>query len=144
MSNTTRTLIASALTLGLALSSSAAFAKDPAAKSPPTSTHPATHADRHDSNEPVTDTWITTKVKADLLASSNVPGTEIKVETVNGVVSLSGAVATQAEKDKAVTTAKGIKGVTRVDAAALKVSAAAKRCPRRAPRHGAPSTVGLL
>jgi len=127
MSNTTRTLIASALTLGLALSSSAAFAKDPAAKSPPTSTHPATHADRHDSNEPVTDSWITTKVKADLLASSNVPGTEIKVETVNGVVSLSGAVATQAEKDKAVTTAKGIKGVTRVDAAALKVSAAAKR-----------------
>lgn len=129
MSNTTRTLIASALTLtlGLALSSSAAFAKDPAAKSPPTSTHPATHADRHDSNEPVTDTWITTKVKADLLASSNVPGTEIKVETVNGVVSLSGAVASQAEKDKAVTTAKGIKGVTRVDAAALKVSAAAKR-----------------
>ncbi len=76
MSNTTRTLIASALTLGLALSSSAAFAKDPAAKSPPTSAHPATHADRHDSNEPVTDTWITTKVKADLLASSNVPGTE--------------------------------------------------------------------
>ena len=73
MSNTTRTLIASALTLGLALSSSAAFAKDPAAKSPPTSTHPTTHADRHDSNEPVTDTWITTKVKADLLASSNVP-----------------------------------------------------------------------
>jgi hyperosmotically inducible protein len=127
MSNTTRTLIASALTLGLALSSSAAFAKDPAAKSPPTSTHPTTHADRHDSNEPVTDTWITTKVKADLLASSNVPGTEIKVETVNGVVSLSGAVATQAEKDKAVNTAKGIKGVTRVDAAALKVSAAAKR-----------------
>ena len=62
-----------------------------------------------------------------LLTSSNVPGTEIKVETVNGVVSLSGTVATQAEKDKAVTTAKGIKGVTRVDAAALKVSAAAKR-----------------
>jgi len=49
------------------------------------------------------------------------------VETVNGVVSLSGAVATQEEKDKAVNTAKGIKGVTRVDAAALKVSAAAKR-----------------
>ncbi len=49
------------------------------------------------------------------------------METVNGVVSLSGAVASQAEKDKAVATAKGIKGVTRVDAAALKVSTAAKR-----------------
>lgn len=79
------------------------------------------------SEQPATDTWITTKVKADLLASSNVPGTEVKVETVNGVVSLSGTVATQAEHDKAVTTAKGIKGVTRVDASALKVSAAAKR-----------------
>ncbi|AWH50842.1 MAG TPA: BON domain-containing protein [Stenotrophomonas sp.] len=123
MSNLTRTLIASSLTLGLALSSSAVMAKDP-----PKADHAAmTHADRHDSNEPVTDSWITTKVKADLLASSNVPGTEVKVETVNGVVSLSGTVATQAEKDKAVTTAKGIKGVTRVDSAALKVNAAAKR-----------------
>ncbi|AWH54753.1 BON domain-containing protein [Stenotrophomonas sp. ESTM1D_MKCIP4_1] len=124
MSTLTRTLIASSLTLGLALSSSAVMAKDP----PKTTDHAAmTHADRHDSNEPVTDSWITTKVKADLLASSNVPGTEVKVETVNGVVSLSGTVATQAEKDKAVTTAKGIKGVTRVDSAALKVNAAAKR-----------------
>ena len=35
MSTTTRTLLASALTLGLALSSSAAFAQDAAAKSPP-------------------------------------------------------------------------------------------------------------
>lgn len=123
MSNLTRTLIASSLTLGLALSSSAVMAKDP-----PKTDHAAmTHADRHDSNEPVSDSWITTKVKADLLASSNVPGTEVKVETVNGVVSLSGTVATQAEKDKAVTTAKGIKGVTRVDSAALKVNAAAKR-----------------
>lgn len=125
MSTTTRMLLASALTLGLALSSSAAFAQDAAAKSPPKTDHSAmTHADRHDSNEPVTDSWITTKVKADLLASSNVPGTEIKVETVNGVVSLSGTVATKAEHDKAIATTKGIKGVTRVDAAALKVSAA--------------------
>ncbi|KAG1316646.1 hypothetical protein G6F63_015985 [Rhizopus arrhizus] len=77
MSNTTRTLIASALTLGLALSSSAACAKDPAAKSPPTSTHPATPADRHDSTAPVTDTWIAAKVKAALLASSTGPGPEV-------------------------------------------------------------------
>ncbi|WP_303636779.1 MULTISPECIES: BON domain-containing protein [Stenotrophomonas] len=125
MTTTTRTLLASALTLGLALSSSAAFAQDAGAKK--TDHSAMTHADRHDSNEPVTDSWITTKVKADLLATSNVPGTEVKVETVNGVVSLSGTVATQAERDKAVATAKGIKGVTRVDAAALKVSAAAKR-----------------
>ncbi len=127
MRQMTRNLIVSAL--GLALSSTAAWAQQAAAKTPPkTAEHAAmTHADRHDSSAPVTDSWITTKVKADLLASSNVPGTEIKVETVNGVVSLSGTVATQAEHDKAVATAKGIKGVSRVDAAALKVSAAAKR-----------------
>ncbi len=75
-----------------------------------------------ESSQPVDDTWITTKVKADLLTSSNVPGTEIKVETVNGTVTLSGTVSTQAEKDKAVKTAKGIKGVRTVEAGALKVT----------------------
>jgi hyperosmotically inducible protein len=73
-----------------------------------------------ESSQPVDDTW--TKVKADLLTSSNVPGTEIKVETVNGTVTLSGTVSTQAEKDKAVKTAKGIKGVRTVEAGALKVT----------------------
>lgn len=121
MTNTTRNLLAASLALGMVLGTSSAMAKDP----PKTTDHAAmTHADTHDSAEPVTDSWITTKVKADLLASSNVPGTEVKVETVNGVVSLSGTVATKAEHDKAIATAKGIKGVTRVDAAALKVSAA--------------------
>lgn len=79
------------------------------------------------SEQPVTDTWITTKVKSDLLASSKVPGTEVKVETVNGVVSLSGTVATKAEHDNAVAKAKMIKGVKSVDASALKVSAAAAK-----------------
>ncbi len=69
----------------------------------------------HESAQPGSDTWITTKVKADLLASKDIPGMAIKVETVNGVVSLSGDVDTQAEADKAVAVAKGIKGVSRVD-----------------------------
>lgn len=83
---------------------------------------PKTQAAQHESHQPVDDTWITTKVKADLLASSNVPGTEVKVDTVSGVVSLSGTVATQAEKDKAIKVARGIKGVKNVDAAGLKVT----------------------
>lgn len=78
---------------------------------------------QHDSHQPVDDTWITTKVKADLLASSNVPGTEVKVDTVNGVVTLSGTVATQAEKDKAIKVTRAIKGVKNVEAAGLKVGA---------------------
>jgi hyperosmotically inducible protein len=124
MTNTTRNLLAASLALGMVLGTSSAMAKDP----PKATDHSAmTHADTHDSAEPVTDTWITTKVKSDLLTSKNVPGTEVKVETVNGVVSLSGTVATKAEHDKAVTTAKGIKGVKSVDASGLMVAAAAAK-----------------
>lgn len=83
---------------------------------------PKTAAAQGESAQPVDDTWITTKVKADLLASSNVPGTEIKVETVNGVVTLSGTISSQAEKDKALKVARGIKGVKSVDATTLKVA----------------------
>jgi len=124
MTNTTRNLLAASLAFGMLLGTSAAMAKDP----PKTTDKAATtHADMHDSDEPVTDTWITTKVKSDLLASSKVPGTEVKVETVNGVVSLSGTVATKAEHDNAVAKARMIKGVKSVDASALKVSAAAAK-----------------
>ena len=79
-----------------------------------------------DSAQPVNDTWITTKVKADLMATSDVPGTEIDVDTTNGVVKLSGTVDSKAKHDKAVTVAKGIKGVTKVDASALIVKAGKK------------------
>lgn len=77
---------------------------------------------QNDSSQPVTDTWITTKVKADLLATENVSGLDIKVETVDGVVTLTGAVTSQAQKDKAVEVAKQIKGVKRVEAGGLKLA----------------------
>lgn len=67
------------------------------------------------------DTWITTKVKADLLATKDVPGMDLKVETVNGVVSLSGNVRTQAEADHAVAVTRKIEGVTRVDSTGITV-----------------------
>ncbi|MGH8036846.1 MAG: BON domain-containing protein [Stenotrophomonas sp.] len=125
MTNTTRNLLAASLAFGMLFGTSAAMAKDP----PKTTDHSAmTHADTHESAEPVTDTWITTKVKSDLVTSKGVPGTEVKVETVNGVVSLSGTVATKAEHDNAIAKAKAIKGVKSVDASMLKVAtAAAKR-----------------
>lgn len=74
-----------------------------------------------ESEKPVSDTWITTKVKADLLATKDVSGTEIKVETVNGTVKLSGRVPTQAQKEKAVEVATKIKGVVSVDSSGLTV-----------------------
>ncbi|VVM75708.1 hypothetical protein PS662_02036 [Pseudomonas fluorescens] len=69
----------------------------------------------------VSDTWITTKVKADLVTEKGIPGTDIKVETNKGVVSLSSTTAvTESQKDVAVAIAKKIKGVKDVSAAGLK------------------------
>ena len=79
-------------------------------------------AEESDSSQPASDTWITTKVKTDLMATADVPGTTIDVETVNGTVKLAGTVDNKASADKAVAVAKKIKGVKSVDASALKVA----------------------
>ncbi|WP_047128091.1 BON domain-containing protein [Xanthomonas arboricola] len=113
-------LLALSLSLGLTLGASQAFAAPQ---------EHAAHKDHaadniNESKKPVTDTWITTKVKADLLATDNVSGTDVKVETKNGIVTLTGTVATKAEHDKAVAVAKGIEGVKSVKSIGLKVVAA--------------------
>ena len=64
--------------------------------------------------EHVEDAWITTKVKADLMATKGVSGTAIDVDTKDGVVTLNGTVASRAEENKAVAVAKSIKGVMTV------------------------------
>ncbi|MGK9065575.1 BON domain-containing protein [Stutzerimonas chloritidismutans] len=68
------------------------------------------------------DTWITTKVKSTLLAEDATPGMDIEVETKNGVVSLSGTVATEAEREAAISKAKSIEGVREVAADGLKAA----------------------
>lgn len=80
-------------------------------------------ATESESEQPAGDTWITTKVKAQLLADSDVSGLDISVETVNGVVKLSGDVETQAEADRAVAVAESTEGVTNVDATGINVRA---------------------
>lgn len=74
-----------------------------------------------DSDQPVGDTWITTKVKTSLLADEDVAGLQVDVETVNGVVTLSGDVDSQAQIDEAKRIAAGIEGVTEVNTDALRV-----------------------
>lgn len=87
----------------------------------------AQHADMddagRDSNQPVDDTWITTKVKSSLLADTDVSGLAIEVETVNGVVTLSGQVEQQAQIDRATQIARDIEGVSNVDTSGLTVGA---------------------
>jgi len=65
----------------------------------------------------VADTVITTKVKADLAADPVVKAMDVHVETVKGVVMLSGFVPSKAEADKAVALARNVKGVTDVKSA---------------------------
>ncbi len=77
-----------------------------------------------DSDQPVTDTWITTKVKSELAVTDGVKSTDISVTTTNGDVVLTGALASKTAVDKAVAATKSIKGVHNVDSSGLKVSAA--------------------
>lgn len=73
------------------------------------------------SAQPVSDSWITTKVKADLLVTEETKGLDINVTTTNGVVTLSGKLDSQAQVEKAVAVARSIKGVKSVDATTLTV-----------------------
>jgi hyperosmotically inducible protein len=61
-----------------------------------------------------TDAAITTAVKSKLLADADVGGLKIDVDTRGGVVTLTGAVASRAEADKAVNLARATDGVDRV------------------------------
>ena len=81
---------------------------------------PQDNAADMDSEQPVTDTWITTKVKADLATTEGIKSTEISVNTTNGVVTLIGVLESKTGVEKAIAVAKGIKGVVDVDASALK------------------------
>ena len=60
------------------------------------------------------DPWITTKTKMALLTAPDVSGMKINVDTVNGVVTLHGKVASDAAKQKAETVAQGIEGAKSV------------------------------
>src|SRR5690349_499118 len=52
------------------------------------------------------DAWITTKAKMALYTTEGVSGNAVNIDTVNGVVTLHGKVATAAEKSKAESTVK--------------------------------------
>ena len=64
--------------------------------------------------ETIDDTTITTRVKTAMLNDPNVGGLRIDVDTFKGVVTLSGRVKSQAEKDQAIALARTVSGVTEV------------------------------
>src|SRR4051812_62962 len=64
--------------------------------------------------ETIDDTTTTTRVKTALLNDPDVGGLRIDVDTFKGVVTLSGRVKSQTEKDKAMSVARKINGVSDV------------------------------
>lgn len=71
-------------------------------------------AKKEGTGEYVDDTVITTKVKAAIVKEPSLKATEINVETFKGRVQLSGFVNSQADINKAVEIARGVKGVVEV------------------------------
>jgi hyperosmotically inducible periplasmic protein len=107
-----------ATVLGLALAGSA-YAESGQAVQP---VMLATNDTMDKAGEVVSDTWITSKVKSTFLADDSLSGMDIEVETNKGVVSLSGVVDSEAERDLAVSKAQEIEGVTSVSADGLKTA----------------------
>ena len=79
------------------------------------------------SDQPVTDTWITTKVKTELATTDSVKSMDIDVKTVDGAVTLAGVLSSDIAVQKAIAAARGVKGVKSVDASGLKADAPANR-----------------
>jgi len=66
------------------------------------------------SDQPVKDSYITTKVKGELAKDKGTSAKNIHVTTKDGVVMLNGTVASTAEKELAEKDAKRVKGVVDV------------------------------
>jgi osmotically-inducible protein OsmY len=64
--------------------------------------------------ETIDDTTITTRVKTAMLNDPAVGGLRIDVDTFKGAVTLSGRVKSEAEKQQAISLARGINGVAEV------------------------------
>ncbi|MBI5624418.1 MAG: BON domain-containing protein [Elusimicrobia bacterium] len=72
----------------------------------------ATQDDRT-AGQTFSDQWIHAKVKAELVGSS-VKSRNLGIKVRKGVVTLKGVVDTEAEKERAVSLARGVQGVTKV------------------------------
>ena len=56
------------------------------------------------------DAWVTRKTKVSLMTTEGVSTKDLNVDTVNGIVTLHGMVASEAERAKAESVAAGIDG----------------------------------
>lgn len=107
-----------ALTGGLAIALGLALVPVKAAESRMTSD---ARSNLHHSERVMSDSWVTTKVKSELLAKSIGDGTNVSVKTTRGIVVLTGTLASQDAVNDAKRIAEHVKGVKRVDSSGLKI-----------------------
>jgi len=88
-------------------------AAPPRTQNPAANTQPQTSAPQQ-AGVVVDDVAITAQVKTQLMADASVKGLAVNVDTQNGVVTLSGKVASGPERDKAVQVARAVSGVRSV------------------------------
>jgi hyperosmotically inducible protein len=98
-----------------------------AAQSSPPTIEQKTKAAAEKTGAYAKDAWLTSKTKIALYADERVSANEVKVETRNGVVTLRGKVATDAEKRAAEEVAKGVDGVASVKNQLQVVPASARK-----------------
>jgi hyperosmotically inducible protein len=79
-----------------------------------TSTNSSNRVGSSTTGEAVGDSVVTAKIKTELMAQPNLKSTQINVETVNGVATLTGTVDSQQSSDRAAAIAKAVTGVKQV------------------------------
>lgn len=102
--------------LATALGAGHAYAASSDASSTPSGSTTAKKTERV-----MSDSWITTRVKSEILANSGLKGFKVKVKTKQGVVALNGKLPSQESIDQVTQIAQKVKGVNNVDTSALTV-----------------------
>ena len=69
------------------------------------------------------DSWITTKIKSELLANSVTKGFDVHVKTLHGTATLTGKLPSQDAIDQVKMTAQKVQGVKDVDTSGLMIAA---------------------
>jgi hyperosmotically inducible protein len=103
-----------AITLGLSLPDAKAATDEPASAPSSTATQRGERV--------MSDSWITTKVKSEILKSSLAKGFDVKVTTLHGIVTLKGTLSSAEVVDQVRAIAARVKGVQSVDASTLVVA----------------------
>ena len=103
-----------AAALGLSLSTANGATEDAASAAPARTSR---------TERVMSDSWITTKVKSEIMKSSLAKGFDVKVTTLHGIVTLRGTLASTEAIDQVRAVAVKVKGVRSVDTSPLAVAA---------------------